>query len=341
MIDSPFPKSSSAPGEGLIVARVLPDGTSGLEAITYQYPLKLISPSRPSELASVLVFLLSYGGGLVGGDTVDLRVRVQAGAKLSIVTQGHTKVFASKTADVVTRQRLTVDIAPAAALCLLPDPVQPFEGSVYEQKQVFRLAAGASLCLLDWVTRGRTARGEDWSFVRWRGCNEIWTAAEQGGGSGDGGGGVGARLLVRDAVILDSARAASSPHMKTLRESMHTMGVMGTLLLRGPGMGALGDFFLAEFAALPRIGARDFRSEQARKAADERTLSSLEQWRAGRLRLERESGLLWSAANVRGCVVVKFGAPEVEAGRVWIGSMLAREGSVLATFGDHALLCVK
>ncbi|KAK0719822.1 UreD urease accessory protein-domain-containing protein [Lasiosphaeris hirsuta] len=331
-MDSPFPKSSSAPGEGRILARLLPNGVSGLSAITYQYPLKLIAPSRPSETKSVLVFLLSYGGGLVAGDTMDLKVNVEAGAKLSVVTQGHTKIFKSATPDIVTRQSMHVHVASGAALCLLPDPVQPFEGSVYEQTQVFKLAKDATLCLLDWVTQGRTARGEDWSFVRWVGRNEVWA-------TGDGSGAGTDRLLVRDAVILDGG--PRHPQLNSLRESMHAMGVVGTLLLRGPLVKSLGEFFVSEFAALPRLGSRDFRSDEAKAKAESDASSPLERWRAGRLEMEKESKLLWSAASVRGCVVVKFGAPAVEAGRQWIGSMLAQEGSISEIFGDYALLCVK
>lgn len=151
---SPFPKSSSLPGEGHIVVRLLPNNVSALESITYQYPLKLISPASTTEQGSVLVFLLSYGGGLVGGDKINLSIDVQPRAKLSIVTQGHTKIFRSATPDIVTRQNLNVEIKDGAALCLLPDPVQPFESSIYEQIQIFKLTTGGSLCLLDWVTKG-------------------------------------------------------------------------------------------------------------------------------------------------------------------------------------------
>lgn len=331
-MQSPFPESSSAAGDGRIVARVLPEGISGLQVFTYQYPLKLITPRHPSETKSVLVFLLSYGGGLVAGDAVDLSIDVQAGARLSLVTQGHTKIFKSVKPDVVTRQTMRVQVAAGAALCLLPDPVQPFENSVYEQVQVFKLARRGSLCLLDWVTQGRAARGENWSFFRWVGRNEVWIlGADPAAGDGD-------RLLVRDSVILDSNQA--HPQLPTLRESMHSVGVIGTLVLRGPMMKALGEFFLAEFAALPRLGARDFRSDDAKRAAGD-ALSPRETWRLRRLQMEKENKVLWSAANVRGCVVVKFGAPAVEAARLWIGSMLVHEGSISQTFGDQSLMCVK
>jgi hypothetical protein len=184
--------------------------------------------------------------------------------------------------------------------------------------------------MLDWVTQGRSARGENWSFVRWKGRNEIWTVTDDSR--------VTDRLLVRDVVLLDSKQAHSALPM--LRESMHGVAVTGTLVLRGPLVKSLGEFFLAEFAALPRLGARDWRSDDM-KTETAAPLAPREQWRAERLRMEKESKVLWSAANVRGCVVVKLGAPDVEAGRLWIGSMLTQEGSIFHHFGDHALSCVR
>ncbi|KAI1117205.1 UreD-domain-containing protein [Nemania sp. NC0429] len=328
---SPFPKSSSSPGEGRIVANLLPNGLSTLEHVSYQYPLKLISPSSKISQESVLVFLLSYGGGLVGGDQVNLSVEVRSGAKLSIVTQGHTKVFESTHPSMVTRQKLKVDIEKGAALCLLPDPVQPFESSVYEQTQIFNVAIGASLCLLDWVTHGRSARGENWSLTRWVGRNEIWASDITQRSK--------PRLLVRDTIILDGENRSAK--LQTLQESMYNHAVVGTLVLRGPMMKKTGEFFLSEFAALPRIGARDFRSAETREREAAAPQLPIESWRAARLAQEKKCDLLWSAASVRGCVIVKFGAATVEAGRDWIGTMLLREGSVEREFGEQALMCVR
>ncbi|KAJ4388583.1 hypothetical protein N0V93_006041 [Gnomoniopsis smithogilvyi] len=333
---SPFPPSTSTPGAGQLSTVLLPNGHSHLRNITYQYPLKLISPPRNTQQhLSALVFLLSYGGGLVGGDTVTLRISVGQGSKLSVVTQGHTKIFKSASADIVTRQNLDVVIENGAALCLLPDPVQPFAESVYEQTQIFQLKGeSASLCLLDWVTQGRSARGEDWDLVKWYGRNEIWWSSASASGTDKG------RLLVRDAVKLDAGASLSQP-MRDLKDTMHGNGIFGTLILRGPLLKALGAFFLAEFTALPRIGARDWRSEEARKNEDGQPQSPHGAWRSQMLKLEREEKILWSAASVRGCVVVKFGAATVEGGRTWIGSMLLKEGSVADNFGDQALMCVR
>ncbi len=384
-MNSPFPPSTAAPGEGRIVAARTPNGEPGLEVVAYQYPLKLIAPTTgaglgtvgqgaveddgavagPARKKSALVFLLSYGGGLVAGDQVTLAIEVRAGARLSLVTQGTTKVFkargdaggssssagsAGSGPSPPTRQTLTMHVAPGAALCLLPDPVQPFADSVYEQVQVVRLQqaaadgkeeadAGAqpSLCLLDWVIQGRAARGENWSLASWKGRNEVWLTAR--GPGTDGGSPKNDRLLVRDAVMLAPGYLnGGSGNATPLRDALHGLAVFGTLILRGPLVDALGRFFLGEFAALPRLGARDFRDSDA---PDTAASSSADRWRADRLRLEQAHGVLWSAAAVRSCVVVKFGARSVEGARLWIGSMLQREGSVATAFGDEALMCVR
>jgi len=342
MSSSPFPKSTSSPGKGHITVKRLPHGPSALESITYQYPLKLISPSQTSGTSgsgthqpSVLVFLLSYGGGLVGGDQVDLSVTIHDYARLSIVTQGHTKVFQSLKPDIVTRQSLAVEIRPGAALCLLPDPVQPFAQSVYEQTQIFRLTGNeASLVLLDWVTQGRLARGEDWNLTRWSGRNEVWLVPDQRQqGDDDGGKAVPRdRLVVRDSVTLDGVPGPAQ--RQPLKDQLHGNAVIGTLVLRGPLTTELGEFFLREFELLPRLGSREF--EKKRDAT-----TDAEHWRTRRLQHEKANLVLWSAAKVRGCVVVKFGATTVEAGREWIGNMLTYQGGVEAAFGEQALLCVR
>lgn len=298
--------------------RMLPHDISALAKMSFQYPLKLISPSPTGWQKSILVFLLTYGGGLVGGDQVHLKIVVQPRAKLSIVTQGHTKIFKSPSRDVITRQTLSVLVDAGSALCLLPDPVQPFADSVYEQSQVFTLAKGATIFALDWVSQGRLARGENWDIWGWRGRNEVWSNG---------------RLLLRDNVILDSD--------EELRRKMHGLGLFGTLILKGPQAEKLAAFFLAEFAALPRIGSRDWRSEEDKDRDGKVILTSTEAWRDARLRHEKHDAVLWSAAQVRGCTVVKFGSRTVEGGRHWIGNMLHHEGSVEDIFGEDATMCVK
>lgn len=56
-----------------------------LSELSYTYPLKLLSPYIQD--ATAIVYLLTYGGGLVGGDEVHLTVSVESGARLILLSQ--------------------------------------------------------------------------------------------------------------------------------------------------------------------------------------------------------------------------------------------------------------
>jgi urease accessory protein UreH len=79
--------NSSTAGCGHIRARLLPPARLSLPQLTFQYPLKLISSSVPSSKC-LTVFILSYGGGLVSNDQVNLEVTIEDSARLCLLTQG-------------------------------------------------------------------------------------------------------------------------------------------------------------------------------------------------------------------------------------------------------------
>lgn len=57
-----------------------------LSKLSYSYPLKLLSP-RLSHPNVAVVYVLTYGGGLVGGDRIDLEVGVNDRTSLVLLTQ--------------------------------------------------------------------------------------------------------------------------------------------------------------------------------------------------------------------------------------------------------------
>lgn len=72
-------------GHGRIVLHN--DGAAnGFSVLAATYPLKLLSPQLTSPNVSI-VYMLSYGGGLVGGDRIHLDVEVHDGARLCILSQ--------------------------------------------------------------------------------------------------------------------------------------------------------------------------------------------------------------------------------------------------------------
>ncbi|KAI9736192.1 MAG: hypothetical protein M1834_001077 [Cirrosporium novae-zelandiae] len=340
--NSPFAKYIPQPGNGTLHLALLSPSVLTLSKFSYSYPLKLIAPSShtsPSNHQVATVFLLSYGGGLLPNDHIYLTVHQERETRLAILTQGSTKIFPQQKekegavqGKPGSSQFLDVTIDDNAALCYLPDPVQPFGTSIYEQKQMFRVREGSSssLCVLDWVSEGRRARGESWKFYRWAGRNEVWMSSTSGS---DEIANPGERLLLRDNVILDA-----SSTLGFLADRMENMGVIGTLTIYGPLFQSLGEYFLDEFKKLPRIGARNWSTHDSEAAPQ---ISQEEQIRITRQSQEKEAGVIWTAARVRSCVLVKFGAREVEGGRKWLGAMLKAEGSVEREFGERALLCLR
>ena len=348
---SPFAPSSSKPGHGEVCLTLLPPAIPTFSTLTYAYPLKLL-PSTPHILAPIdppsssvlastnvatatrtasptplrpslvpLLFLLSYGGGLLPPDVLSLKITLAPSTRLVVTTQGSTKIFPPPPSlpHSTASQYLHAHVSAHAALWLAPDPTQPFRGSRYSQKQVFEVDAhGGSVGIVDWVCEGRRARGESWRDVRgWRGGNEVWRMNKDKDGR---------KLVVRDNVILEG---------EDIGGRMEGIGVFGTVLLMGTLFESLGGFFLEEFKALPRIGGRDWGDVKAGE------MSNREKKRKERWKVEKEDGVLWTAASIRGCELIKFGAREVEGGRNWLRWMLNEEGSIGREFGNGGLMFVR
>ncbi|KAH9044781.1 UreD-domain-containing protein [Lactarius pseudohatsudake] len=203
--------------------------------LSYTYPLKLLSP-RVQQDGVAIVYMITYGGGLVCGDRISLSANIEQDAQLVFLSQGSTKVFKARpgvraavpvtlrTLDTttVTQQRLEVAVAAGGALYLLPDPVTCFRDAAYHQVQTFRLARGASAALLDWYTSGRRARGEEWAFARYYSVNEVFVEGTRS---------------ARDVVVLEGTDAkppAPALPRRTLADRMGPYACYATLFLYGP-----------------------------------------------------------------------------------------------------------
>lgn len=251
---------SSAPGAGTLVL-----STSGPRArfSTSQatYPLKLLSPSplpsQPPNLA--LAYTLAYGGGLVAGDLISLRIDVEQNGGLCLLTQGSTKVFKSRPGirplshphlhhrtgqndapagarakgkgKEVTTQRMHITLQPNSFALVLPDSISPFKGSSYIQSQRFVLPPDdtASVLILDWVNSGRGPtflsegdKGEIWSMDNYTSTNEIL---------------LGEKRIMREKMVLDNTECRSKAiegGLSPVAGKLAPYHVYATLLIYGP-----------------------------------------------------------------------------------------------------------
>lgn len=206
----------------------LVDGLSAAVSVESTSPLKLLVPRPRGE--SVWAYFSSFGGGLVAGDETRVDLRLAAHTRCFISTQASTKVFRNPLGRPCGHH-LSATLGEASLLVLAPDPVQAFAGSIYSQRQEFRLQAGASLALVDWFTSGRTARGERWEFTRFQSRNDIFLGDE--------------RLLV-DSLLLDAADGAL--------DGSHRMGrfnCLALVVLVGAAWREIAPRLLADIAVQP------------------------------------------------------------------------------------------
>ena len=170
-------------------------------------PLRLLMPKNDGHAA--WVYTSTFGGGLVGGDCIDLDVEVGPGAACFLSTQSSTKVYRSR---LGSESRVSARVAAGGFLAMVPDPVVCFRASRFRQLQRVDLAGDAGLVFVDWVTSGRRAAGERWAF------HEYTTGLQVR---------VDGRLLVHDAVSLRAADIDVS-------ERMGRFDVLALMVMMGP-----------------------------------------------------------------------------------------------------------
>jgi urease accessory protein len=214
---SPAPGSVEAGAGDLqftnVGSRVRPGfGDQGVTVLTRASatsPLKLLNPRNAG--ASAWVYAATYGGGLVGGDSLSIRVEVGHRASALVATQASTKVYRS---DRGATQRLHARVDDDSLLVLLPDPVTCFAGSRYTQEQHIDMQPSANLVLVDWLTAGRVGSGERWQFDAYQSQLRVWR---------------GAHLVLHDGLSL-------LPADGDLPSRMDRFNCLATAVLLGPAL---------------------------------------------------------------------------------------------------------
>ncbi|XP_020394028.1 urease accessory protein D isoform X2 [Zea mays] len=189
-------------------------GRSALTRCFARYPLKLIAPSRvgPSSCDAVWLYALTYGGGIVSGDTVSCTVSVGDGCTAAITTQASTKVYKA-VGSKCSEQLLEARVGEDALLAVIPDPVTCFSTARYHQKQVFHVSVNSNLVLVDWFTSGRYESGERWDFSFYKSVNHIF---------------LGDQPLFIDSTLLEQSSSYS------IAERMREYNVVAMVVLLGP-----------------------------------------------------------------------------------------------------------
>lgn len=150
-----------------------PAGRTVLAERFQKSPLQVM---RPLYIDPVLremptVYVMSTGGGIVGGDRLDMDVRLGPGAHALITTQAANRVHRMDVGYATQNVSLTLG---AGAVCeWLPDPLIPYGGSRFQQRLRAEVPDDAVLIAADVLTAGRVARGESWDVDAYVSAVEI------------------------------------------------------------------------------------------------------------------------------------------------------------------------
>ncbi len=124
----------------------------------HEGPLRVLQSLYPEGDAVCHNVLVHPPGGLVGGDTLAIKIEVQADAHGLVTTPGATRFYKSATEPAV--QSVHARLAPDARLEWLPLEALAYNQCRAENKAVFELAPGAELMGWDITALGLPEAGQ-------------------------------------------------------------------------------------------------------------------------------------------------------------------------------------
>ncbi len=140
-------------------ARNTSNGNTFLAGSSQQPPLRVVR-AFTLEDGTALVHLHNVSGGLLGGDSLRLRVNLAREACAQITTTGATRIYRHRPEFSPTTQCNEFVVGEGALLEYLPDPTIPFAGANFLQRTTIELSTGAGLFWWEILAPGREASGE-------------------------------------------------------------------------------------------------------------------------------------------------------------------------------------
>lgn len=133
--------------------------------VSHKSPIRLLPLNKTSirKAGAAICALSNYGAGMLQGDSSEIFVHVEDGAKLGLITQGPSRVY-SQRVPTVCEARMHAKIEKDGFFAFAPDPCTLFASSSYSQTQVFDIHPQSSIAVIDWFSSGRFENNERWQF---------------------------------------------------------------------------------------------------------------------------------------------------------------------------------
>jgi urease accessory protein len=134
-------------------------------------PLRIQRPFFPEGPEVLHLYLLHPPGGVVGGDQLEVQLKLAASARALVTTPAAQKLYRSPLA--TSHIRNTLDIGPEACLEWLPMETIVFDGAQSNSHLLVRLDPGGSYLGWDIMCFGRPASGAPFGAGQWSSSLEV------------------------------------------------------------------------------------------------------------------------------------------------------------------------
>ncbi|HEY6564419.1 MAG TPA: urease accessory protein UreD [Pirellulaceae bacterium] len=147
-----------------IECRADASGRTFLSRQSFRAPIHLSKPHWDGH--HLIVNIVNPTAGLFAGDSIELAVRVCAGARVVLTSPSAARVFRATDSVQSTRVVQSIVIERGGRLDLFPEIFIPHGGARYSQTTRIELHAGGELFFTEMMAPGRTASGEAFAYDR-------------------------------------------------------------------------------------------------------------------------------------------------------------------------------
>lgn len=144
--------------------------------IFFEKALKVIRPVYLNQSTIPTFYIVNVGGGYLDGDRYRMNVNVEDNAKVTLTSQGATKIY--KTPSNHVEQYQTFNLKDNAYLEYVADPIIAYENAKFYQHNTFNLNNSSSLFYTDILTPGYSKTGEAFKYQYMHLINEIYIEDE-------------------------------------------------------------------------------------------------------------------------------------------------------------------
>lgn len=151
-------------------------GKTVAKNVYFQGAFKIMRPIYHDDSGQACYYLLNPGGGYLDGDRYQMKISLGENARLTLTTQGATKVY--KTPTNHAYQESEISLQAGSYLEYFPDPLIAYQNAHYKQKNIIRMDRTATLLYSEIITPGWSPNGERFSYKTVHLLNEVYIDGE-------------------------------------------------------------------------------------------------------------------------------------------------------------------